>query len=521
MQKTARKLRIALLAASLMAASALAADLKIGLAADVSSLDPHYLNIATSTSVSNRWLDRLVLVDANGKLIAGLATSWRAVDDTTWEFKLRRGVKFHDGSEMTADDVLFSLDRPATLTASPGPFTSYTRQIAAKKALDPYTVQLKTATPYGPLPLDMSSVFIVSKKAAQNAGTEDFNSGRALVGTGPFRFVSFARGDRVELARNDQYWGAKPAWDKVTFRIISASAPRLAALLAGDVDLIETVPTADLAKLKSNPKFTLEQKTSWRTIFWHMDQQQHASPFVTDRAGKPLDKNPLADVRVRQAISKAIDRRALAARPMEGLAVPASNIVAPGIFGYNAALPVEAYDPEGAKKLLAEAGYPQGFGLTLHGPNNRYINDERVVQTVAQFLTRIGIQAKVQTLPLSVYFSKARAGEFSMALLGWGTLAGDFGLRTLVGTRNPDTGWGTWNWGHYSNPKVDELVRSALSSVDESKREAFARDAAALALQEEAVIPLHHQYASWAMRRGLVYPGRVDEFTFAHQVRPL
>ena len=184
MQKTARKLRIALLAASLTAASALAADLKIGLAADVSSLDPHYLNIAPNISLSSHLFDTLVLVDANGKLIAGLATSWRAVDDTTWEFKLRRGVKFHDGSEMTADDVLFSLDRPATLTASPGPFTSYTRQIVAKKALDPYTVQLKTATPYGPLPLDMSSVFIVSKKAAQNAATEDFNSGRALVGTG-------------------------------------------------------------------------------------------------------------------------------------------------------------------------------------------------------------------------------------------------------------------------------------------------------------------------------------------------
>ncbi|MFL6716429.1 MAG: ABC transporter substrate-binding protein, partial [Burkholderiaceae bacterium] len=198
MQKTARTLRIALLAASLMAASAFAADLKIGLAADVSSLDPHYLNIAPNISLSSHLFDTLVLVDANGKLIAGLATSWRAVDDTTWEFTLRRGVKFHDGSELTADDVLFSLDRPATLTASPGPFTSYTRQIVAKKALDPYTVQLKTATPYGPLPLDMSSVFIVSKKAAQNAVTEDFNSGRALVGTGPFKFVSFARGDRVE-----------------------------------------------------------------------------------------------------------------------------------------------------------------------------------------------------------------------------------------------------------------------------------------------------------------------------------
>jgi peptide/nickel transport system substrate-binding protein len=521
MHKTARNLRIALFAAGLLAmASAIAADLKIGLSADVSSLDPHYLNIAPNINLSSHLFDTLVLVDPDGKLAPGLAMSWRAVDDTTWEFKLRRGVKFHDGSELSADDVLFSLDRPARLTSSPGPFTSYTRQIVAKKAIDPYTVQLKTATPYGPLPLDMSSIFIVSKKAAQNASTEDFNSGRALVGTGPFKFASFARGDRIELTRNDQYWGGQPAWDKVSLRIITASAPRLAALLAGDVDLIETVPTADLAKLKSNPKFRVEQRTSWRTIFWEIDQRAHSSPFVTDKAGKPLDKNPLADVRVRKAMSKAIDRNAMAARTMEGLALPASNIVSPGIFGYNDALKVEAYDPEGAKKLLAEAGYPDGFGLTLHGPNNRYINDERIVQTVAQFFSRIGIQTKVQTLPLSVYFSKARTGEFSVALLGWGTLAGDFALRTLVGTPNPETGWGTWNWGRYSNPQVDALVKSALSSVDEARREGHAKEAAALALKDEAVIPLHHQYASWAMRRGLVYPGRVDEFTFAHQVRP-
>lgn len=523
MRRTARRLSIALLTAGLLATGApagSAAELKIGLAADVSSLDPHYLNIAPNISLGSHLFDTLVLVDPDGKLVPGLATSWRAVDDTTWEFSLRRGVKFHDGSEMTADDVLFSLDRPATLTASPGPFTSYTRQLTAKRAIDRYTVELKTAVPYGPLPLDMSSIFIVSKKAAQNATTDDFNSGRALVGTGPFRFAAFARGDRVDMVRNDQYWGDKPAWDKVSMRIITASASRLAALLAGDVDLIETVPTADLAKLKTNPRFTLEQRTSWRTIFWHVDQQARRSPFVTDRAGKPLDTNPLADSRVRLAMSKAIDRKALTARTMEGLALPASNIVAPGIFGYNDALKVEDYDPEGAKRLLAEAGYPDGFGLTLHGPNNRYINDERIVQTVAQFFSRVGIMTRVQTLPLSVYFTKARAGEFSMALLGWGTLAADFGLRTLVGTQNASTGWGTWNWGRYSNPRVDALVKSALSSVDPAKREAFAREAAATALQETAVIPLHHQVASWAMRRGLAYPGRVDEFTFAHQVRP-
>lgn len=497
-----------------------AADLKLGLSADVSSLDPHYLNIAPNISFSSHLFDALVHVDANGRLIPGLAVSWKAIDPTTWEFKLRRGVKFHDGSELTADDVIFSLDRPAALVNSPGPFTSYTKQIVSKQAVDPYTVRLKTATPYGPLALDLNSIFIVSKKAAQNATTDDFNSGKALIGTGPFKFVSFKRGDSIDVVRNDQYWGEKAAWDKVTFRIITNAAPRLAALLSGDVDAIEGVPTADLAKLKTNPKFKLEQKISWRTIFWHLDQVAHNSPYITDKAGKPLPSNPLRDVRVRQAISKAINREALVSRTMEGLAVPASNVVAPGILGYNDSLKVEAYDPDGAKKLLAAAGYPDGFALTLHGPNNRYINDDQVVQTVAQFLSRVGIQTKVETMPLSVYFGKARAGEFSVSLLGWGTLAGDFALRTLVGKPNPDTGWGSWNWGKYSNPAVDELVQASLSSVDEAKREDFAKKAAGVALKDYAVIPLHHQYATWALRKGVKYTARTDEFTFAHQFHP-
>ncbi len=505
---------------AVMAPSVSAADLKIGLAADVSSLDPHYLNIAPNISFASHLFDALVHIDANGHLIPGLATSWKAIDATTWEFKLRRGVKFHDGSELTADDVIFSLDRPATLTNSPGPFTSYTKQIVAKQAVDAYTVRLKTARPYGPLALDVSSIFIVSKKAALHASTDDFNSGKALIGTGPFKFLSFKRGDSIEVVRNDSYWGEKAAWNKVTFRIITSGAPRVAALLAGDVDAIDGVPPADIAKLKTNAKFRLEQKISWRTLFWELDQQARVSPYITDKAGKPLAANPLRDVRVRQAISKAINRKALTERTLEGLAVPASNIVAPGVLGYNDDLKVEAYDPEGAKKLLAAAGYPNGFALTLHGPNNRYINDEQVVQTIAQFLSKVGIQAKVETLPLAAYFPKASKSEFSVALLGWGTLATDFGLRTLLGTPNAETGWGSWNWGKYSNPALDELIQSSLSSVDEAKRADFAKKAAALALKDYALIPLHHQYASWALRKGIKYAARTDEFTFAHQFKP-
>jgi peptide/nickel transport system substrate-binding protein len=511
----------AALAAALFGAAlpAWAADLKIGLSSEVTTIDPHFFNTGPNNAFLHHLFDSLVDVDAEGRLIPALAESWQAVDDTTWEFKLRRGVRFHDGSELTADDVLFSLERPGLIPNSPGSYTSFTKPIVAREAVDRYTVRLKTAGAYGPLPLDLISIFIVSKKAAANASQEQFNSGEAAVGTGPFRLVSFRKGERIEIARHDAYWGARPEWDRVHFRMLASDAPRLAALLAGDVDLIEAVPPADLARLKTNPKVALAQHTTWRTLFWHLDQFRDGSPFVTNKAGQPLAKNPLKDVRVRRAISKAINRQALVERSLEGLAVPASNLNAPGIFGHNPQLAVEAYDPEGAKKLLAEAGYPDGFGLTLHGPNNRYINDEQVVQTVAQFLNRVGIQTKVETQPVTVYFGKARASEYSVALLGWGSLAADFTLRSIVGTPDPDTGWGTWNWGRYSNPAVDRLVQSALGSVDPAKREDFARQAAKTALEDYAVIPLHHQIATWALRKGLDYRGRVDEFTLAHEVR--
>ncbi len=498
---------------------ATAAALRLALSGDVTSLDPHFLNAAPNNTVARHVFESLVKVDPDGQLQPALAESWRAVDPTTWEFRLRRGVRFHNGQEMTADDVIFSLDRPSLLVKSPGPFTAFTRPVVGREVVDAYTIRLRTATPYGPLPLDLSNIFIVSRKVAESASTDDFNTGKAVIGTGPWRFSSWRRGDAVELLRNDQHWAGKPAFERVTLRIITSDPTRMAALLSGDVDAIEAVPTADIGRLRGNPKFVVEQRASWRTLFFHADQSRDRSPFVYDRSGRPLERNPLRDPRVRQAISMAIDRRALVEKTMEGLAVPATNIVAPGILGNNPALKPDPYDPVAARKLLAEAGWPDGFGMTLHGPNDRYINDEQVVQTVAQMLSRIGIAVKVETQPVAVYFARARKHEFSFALLGWGSNAGDFALRTLLGTPNAETGWGTWNWGRYSNAKVDALVQSSLSNVDPKKRDAIAREAMALAMRDHAVIPLHHQFATWAMRRGIRYTARLDEFTYAHQFR--
>jgi peptide/nickel transport system substrate-binding protein len=497
-----------------------AAELSIGISADVTSLDPQYL--ATQHNVELGWnvFGALTRVDEKARIIPGLAVSWRAIDPLTWEFKLRKGVKFHDGSEMTADDVVYSLVRPLAIAGSPGGFAVYVRRIVSKQIVDPYTIRLKTATPYGAMPQDMNAVMIVSKKAAFNAKPADFDSGKAMIGTGPYKFVRWTRGDRIELERFEGYWEKKPAWDKVTFRMMSNDPARTAALLAGDVDVIENVPPSDIERFRNAPNIHLEQTVSWRTIFFHMDQFHDQAPQVTDLDGKPLSKNPFKDVRVRRAISKAINRKALVERAMENLAVPASNVVSPQIFGHHNESKPEPYDPDGAKKLLADAGYPKGFAMTVSAPNDRYVNDDQVAQAVAQMLSKIGIKCAVEAMPFNVYLTMARDAQFSFAMLGWGSYASDLALRALLMTPNVDKGNGAWNWGHYSNPKVDKLVEEALDTVDDAKREALARQAAGIAAADVAIIPLHHQIVTWAMKKNIAYQARTDERSLAQFFRP-
>ena len=500
--------------------TAAAADLSIGISADVTSLDPHYLASQHNVAIGWNVFDALTRVDERARIIPGIATSWRTIDPLTWEFKLRKGVKFHDGSELTADDVAYSLVRPLSIAGSPGGFAVYVRRIISKEIVDPYTIRLKTATPYGAMAQDLNAIMIVSRKAALNATPADFDSGKAMIGSGPYKFVRWSRGDRVELARFDGYWDKRPAWDKVTFRMMSNDPARTAALLTGDVDVIENVPTSDIARLRGNANLRLAQTVSWRTIFFQMDQYRTQSPLITGADGKPLGKNPFMDVRVRMAISKAINRKALVERAMENVATPASNVISPQIFGHHAESKPEAFDPEGAKKLLAEAGYPQGFGITVSAPNDRYVNDDQVAQAVAQMLSRIGIRCSVEAMPFNVYLTKARDQQFSFAMLGWGSYASDLALRALLMTPNADMGNGAWNWGRYSNRKLDQLIEKALDTVDEKKREVIAREASALAASEVAIIPLYHQIVTWAMKKNINYEARTDERSLAQYFSP-
>jgi peptide/nickel transport system substrate-binding protein len=505
-------IRALLAAAALWICAAHAAELRIGVAADVTSMDPHFLNIGANNNIGWQVFDALTHVDADARLTPGLAASWRALNPTTWEFKLRRGVRFHDGAELTAADVVFSIERTRS--------GAFTQRIVATETPDPHTVRLKTAAPYAMVPYDMNSVFIVSKQAAAGARTEDFDSGKAMVGTGPFRFVRFARGDRVELARNDRYWGGAPAWDKVVFRVVPTDPARLAALLSGELDLIEQIPTPDLERIRRDARLRSVQKVSWRTIFLFVDQRASPRPDVTDKAGKRLEQNPFSDQRVRRALSIAIDRSAIAARLMDGAALPASNLVSPPVFGHASDLKPDAYDPAGARRLLAEAGYPDGFAATLSATNNRYVNDEQIAQAVAQMLARIGVRVRVDAMPVNVYLPRARKGELAFGMFGWGSFSADLALRSLLATPEARKGYGAFNWSGYSNAKLDALLDRAFATVDEKAREEIAREAMRTAMRDAAAIPLHHQVGTWAMKASLDYAPRTDEYTLARDVRP-
>jgi peptide/nickel transport system substrate-binding protein len=508
-----------------------AQELKIGLPSEPSAMDPHFHNLTPNNSLLRHIFERLIDQDETQQLKPGLAVSWRSVDDRTWEFKLRGGVKFNDGSDFTANDVIYSFCRAPRVENSPSSFAIYSRAVTGMTAPDPLTLVMTTAGPYPLLPSEVSTIAILSAKA-NGAGavtfdrqeckgvgtypkTEAFNAGTATVGTGPYKLVRFTKGDRIILERNDGYWGEKPAWQRVIFRPITSAGPRVAALLAGDVDLIENVPIQDLERIRSNASYKVVQGLSARVIYLHFDYIDDAPPGV-DAGGK----NPFRDKRVREAISKAIDRDAIVARIMGGVAMPAGELLPPMMFGANKDMKAPKADVEGAKKLLAEAGYPNGFTVTLGAPNDRYVNDAQIAQAVAQMLTRVGIKVSVDAMTASQFFAKRTRREFGFWLAGWISDTGEMSaqIKPLAATPNKDKGWGTTNPGGYSNPQVDALLNQALGTIDDEKRATILAEASRIAMADYGVLPLHFEMTTWAMRKDLAYTPRVDQNTQAMMV---
>ncbi|MCC7282909.1 MAG: ABC transporter substrate-binding protein [Acetobacteraceae bacterium] len=512
----------ALLAAG--AGPAPAQELRMAVGAPVTSIDPHYHNLSPNNALAQEIFEGLFGTDAKARVIPVLAKAWRLVGDDVWEITLKPGVKFHNGNAFTADDVAFTLARAPDVPNSPSSFGIYTRAVKGVEVVDATTVRLRTNGVYPLLPVDLAQVMMLDRETHQNATTEDFNAGRVTFGTGPFRFVRYLPGDRIELERNATYHAEAPAWARVTTRIIVNDPARTAALLAGDVDFIDQVSTSDIGRLRRDQRVLLSEVVGLRIIYLAMDRMRGdgGTPFVTDAQGKPISPNPLNDLRVRKALSGAINREAISQQLMEGASIPAGQFLPAGTFSYVPGLEPPPFDPEGAKKLLAEAGFAHGFNATIHGPNDRYMNDARIIQAIGQYWTRIGINTRVEASPWANFVARASRQEFSIFLVGWGTSTGEASspLRSLVATYNRDTGMGPSNRGRYSNPEVDRLLAEALRTIDDEAREKLLQDATRIAMQDVGIIPIHIQKNVWAMRTGLSHDARADELTRAQDIRP-
>lgn len=520
-------LKLAAVAApiALMAAPSLAQELRIGFAAEPSSIDPHYHNLSPNNMLSREVFQPLINQDKNQRLVPALAESWKTVNDTTWEFKLRRNVKFQDGSPLTVDDVLATFKRLPAVPRSPSSFSAFISGMTFEK-VDDHTFRVKTAAPAPMVPTNLSTFGIISRACAEMT-TEDFNATKCKGGTGPFSYAEFKPGDRVTMVRNPNFWGPQSAWEKATFRFLTSAPTRVAALLAGDVDVIAEVPPSDVARLRANNAIEVVSTLSNRLIYFHLDHFREESPFITAKDGSKI-KNPLRDVRVRRALSMAINRPAIVERIMEGEAVPAGQLLAESFYGTSKTLKPPAFDLAGARRLLAEAGFPNGFKMKMHGPAGRYINDTKILEAVAQMYTRLGLDIEIETIPPANFFTRASTGganntpEFSFILVGWGAGTGETSgaLLPLLGTFDRARGSGAANRGRYSNPAFDAVLTQALATVDDAKREALLGQASEMAMNDVGLIPSHFQLNTWALRKPLKMEPRADEYTLPTSISP-
>jgi peptide/nickel transport system substrate-binding protein len=516
-------MRKTLLALALLAAPpALSQTLSIGVGGAFTSMDPHYHTLTPNNALTKHVFDRLVATDEDFRLKPGLATSWEAIGDTVWEFRLRQGVTWHDGSPFTAEDVVFSFERVPQVRNSPGSFTIYTRAVQRIEVMDPHTIRLHTAAPNPLIPNLMSGITIINRGLGLQVETSEFNSGRAAIGTGPFRLVSYSPGSEAVMQRNPSWWGGQQPWARVNYRVIANDASRIAALRAGDVDVIDAVSTRDVEGLRANPGLSIASRPALRNIYLYLDHRRDDTPGVTGPNGERLPRSPLRDQRVREALSLAINRDAIVRQVMGGFATPSGQFLAAGMMGHDPETKPDPFDPARAQRLLAEAGFASGFRVVLAGPNDRYVNDDRIIQAVAQMWSRIGVRTELNALPSNVYFGRSAREEFSVGLSGWGTGTGepDSPMVALIATPDRARGRGTSNRSLYSNPAFDAVLDRALVTLDPAAREVAYREATRIAMRDYAIIPLHHQVNIWAARRGLRVVARNDEETYAMSVTP-
>ena len=489
---------------------------------DPQTSDPHSQNEGLTNLFAQQVHDTLVKRDKQLAIVPGAAVSWTRLNDTTWRFQLRPGVKFHDGTPFTADDVVFSLERAQHPNSQ---LRQYANLMGKARKIDDYTVELVQPAPNPILLQHATLIFLMSKSWAAKHRVEtplDFKSGqdsyaaRHANGTGPWILVSREPDVKTVLRRNPGWWDKHEGnVTEITYRPIQSDATRTAALLSGQVDFVLDPPPQDIARIKANRELKVIEGTENRVVFFGFDQYRDELVYSNVKG-----RNPFKDKRVRQAVYHAIDIEALRTKTMRGLSAPTGGIT-PSILASNPdaerRLP---YDPGQARRLLAGAGYPNGFEVGMHCPNNRYINDEEICAAVGAMLARVGIQVKLATQPRATYFPRLEKYDTSFYLLGWGGAITDAQttLSPVLRSYDPATGQGSYNYGRYSNPKLDALIDAAAKEMNADKRGQLIRQALAEHHENVYHVPLHRQMIPWAMRAGVSVVHRADNWILGEWV---
>ena len=506
----------AALAAALSLGAAQAATVRIANQGDALSMDPHSLNESLQLSVTNNVYESLVGVSKDLTFEPGLAVSWKQTAPTVWRFELRKNVRFHDDTPFTADDVVFSLNRAA---GEGSDMRSNTNDIKEIRKLGSHTVEIETKTPFPILPNVLSTVYIMSKKWCEEnqatrpvdrrKGIENAASFRAN-GTGPYRLRERQPNVRTTFVRNGNYWGKiEGNVDEVIFSVIANDPTRVAALLSGEIDIMEPVPVQDVPRINSGANTRALVAPELRTIFLGMDQKRDELLYSSVKG-----KNPFKDKRVRQAFYQAIDIEGIKRTVMRGASNNSGLMVGPGVNGYNAELNKRLpFDPEASKKLLADAGYPTGFSVDMNCPNDRYVNDGQICEAVAANLARVGVKVNLKAETKGTYFPKILRRDTSFYLLGWtpSTYDAHNALNALMRCVD-DKGTGQFNLGAYCNPKVDELTVKIQSETDQTKRNAMIREAFELHSADIGHLPLHQQALAWGTSKKVTLVQRGDNY---------
>jgi len=511
----------ACLTAAALSGAATAKDLVIGSKIEPGTLDPHFRNSGETKSHLPAMTEYMLWEGNDLSVEPHLISELKKIDDKTYEVTLRDGVKFHDGSTLDAADFAYTIKRIPAIPGGLGDFNRFVGAINSVETTGDLTLTLHLSEPVAELGRDLTNIMVLPSELGMDVAPTAFDTGEAVIGTGPYKYKSFVPGQGLTMTRFDDYWGGTPPFDSVTVRPIPSDPSRVASLLSGEVDLIDNVALADAVVLRKNEDVVVYEAPEARLMFVMMDSIRDDSPFIKAKDGSDLDKNPLKDARVREALSLAVDRDLLVDRVLEGAGIPASQMLPETTECVSPNLQVLKADPDRARELLAEAGYPDGFSITLHGPADRYPGGERIVQALAQFWSRVGLEVNVETMTSSVFFDRASANDYSIYFAGYGGSTVFELLNSTAHTNDPEVDRGAGNRGRYSNAEVDELIVRASGAETEQERCDLVQEASDIVFgTDHGIIPLYHPYLFWAARAdaGISYEPNPFGYTWVRDI---